>query len=183
MPPMPATLPRIVPSTIAAGDTLQFTRPGGNYPPTDGWTLKYSLVGASGAYSFDATQDGEDYAINVDAATTKGWAAGTYAITEYVTNAAGERHTLGSQPAVITADLAAATGASDTRTHAQRMLDTIQTYLETKDPGAADVMINGRRISYYTVPDLLLLRDRYKADVLAENRRASGRAPRILARL
>lgn len=180
---MVATLSYNIPAQLQAGDTLQWRRRGGDYLPTDGWTLKYTLISAAEVHSFDATADGEDYAVSVPATDSAGWTPGSYQLTEYVENGAGDRHTLHTQRVTVQPNLAAQTGGLDTRSHARKMLDTIESYMETKDPGSADVQINGRRISYYPVADLLVLRDKYRAAVMAEDRKATGRAPRIVTRL
>lgn len=181
---MPATLPRIIPNAITAGDTVQFTRPGGDYKPADGWALKYTIVSATEAHNFAGTAAGDDYAVTIAAADTDTWGSGSYTLTEYVENSStSERHTLNTQPLTVKADLATATAGIDTRTHAQKVLDTINAYLEGGAQLDHDVMVDGRRLTSHPLPDLLKLRDRYQAMVNTEARRASGRAPRILTRL
>ena len=117
------------------------------------------------------------------AAITAGWAPGTYKVTEYVTSAT-ERQTLSTQPLRILPNLAAASAGADTRTHARKTLDAIEGWLETRAPGYALIWVDGRKLENRSIPDLLVLRDRYRAEVAAEDRKAAGLgAVRILARL
>src|SRR6185312_2016653 len=58
--------------------------------------------------------------------------------------------------------VAAATGPVDTRSHAQKVLDAINAWLESKAPVAGSFEISGRKISYYPLADLLKLQSRYQ---------------------
>ena len=94
-----------------------------------GWALQYTLVSTTAAYSIIATASGDDYAITVPASTTTAWAAGRYALTEYVTDGT-ERYTLATSTVMIAANLAAASAGIDNRTHARKVLDSIEAWLE-----------------------------------------------------
>jgi hypothetical protein len=48
------------------------------------------------------------------------------------------------------------------------MLDAINAWMESKAPVAGSMEINGRKIAYFPLPDLLKLRDRYRAEVARE---------------
>lgn len=160
------------PSEVTAGDTLQWSRQIGDYLPSDGWTLNYTLVGPGAVYRVAATGDGDAFAVTVDSATSKTWQAGTYRVQEYVTK--GEnRFTLGTFLLTVAPDLADATSGMDTRSHARKVLDSINTWLESKAPVAGNFEINGRKISYYPLPDLIKLQSRYQMLVTREE--AAGR--------
>ncbi|MET3652485.1 hypothetical protein [Dyella japonica] len=162
-----------IPDQVAAGDTLQWTRAGGAYPPSDGWTLQYTLVGTAAVYNVTAVADGDDYAVKVPAADTKEWEPGTYRVQEYVTDGT-DRFTLGSSLLTVTPDLAGATAGIDTRTHARKVLDSINGWLESRAPVAGNFEINGRKISYYPLPDLIKLQTRYQMLVTREEAAARG---------
>lgn len=168
-------VPNCIPSTIAAGDTLAWSRSLTDYPASDGWTLNYTLVGAGSVYNITAAtaDNGSDYAVSVDASTTAGWVAGAYALQEYVTRSV-ERHTLGNTPFTVQPNLAAATGGIDTRTQPQRMLDAINAVLEGRaGESELKVQINGRSVEYIPVTELLALRNQLKLEV-ALAARANG---------
>jgi len=173
---MAPPLPDNIPLTITAGDSLQWLRRSGDYPATDGWVLHYTLLGATAIYTIDGTASGEDYAVSVDAATTAGWAPGKYQAQEYITNPTGlQRITLRTFALTIAPNLVGASPGLDTRSHAQKMLDAINTWLESKAPVAGSMEINGRKISYYPLADLLKLQSRYQLLVNQEQASADGR--------
>ena len=177
---MTATIPSCIPAEVTAGDSVSWRRAGGDYPASDGWQLSYTLVSATKAYTVNAAADGDDYLVTVDASTSTSWDADLYRVQAYVTKDA-ERHTVGTSLLRVQPNLAAATGGLDTRTHAQKVLDAINTWLESKAPVAGAMELDGRKVSWYPLPDLLKLRDRYRAEVAAEQRKGSGRGARILA--
>lgn len=165
--------PSIIPAQITAGDTAQWSRPGGNYRASDGWTLAYAFVGTGAVYSAEAVADADGYLVTIAATDTASWQPGAYTVQEFVTKG-DERHTLSTARIQVLPNLAAATTGMDTRSHAQKVLDTINAWLETKAPVYGSMEINGRKISYYPVADLLKLRDRFRREVLTEQRLASG---------
>ncbi|MFK2904568.1 hypothetical protein ISP17_11380 [Dyella ginsengisoli] len=172
-----------IPAQITAGDTAIWQRPGGNYRASDGWTLAYAFVGTASVYSATAAANGDDFLVTIAASATATWAPGAYSVQEYVTNGT-ERHTLSTTRVQVLPDLTAVpSGGLDTRSHAQKVLDAINGYLETKAPVYGAMEINARKISYYPVPELLQLRDRFRREVLTEQRVASGQrgGNRILA--
>ncbi|MEO7066263.1 MAG: hypothetical protein ABI114_05115 [Rhodanobacter sp.] len=176
--------PQGIPTEVTAGDTISWRRIGGDYPASAGWVLAYTLLSAAAVFNATATPDGDDFLIDVPAATSAAWAAGSYRVQEYVTSSDGtQRFTLATYALQVLPNAAAATAGMDTRTHAQIVLDSINAYLETKAPVYASMEINGRKLGYYTLADLLKLRDRYAMMVLTEQRIASGKTGgnRILA--
>lgn len=162
-----------IPVELRAGDTLKWTRSLPDYPASAGWALSYSLVGKNGAHSFNGTADGDGFDVTVSATASSSYAAGRYRLTEFVTKGT-ERFTTATKDVTVLANLAGATAAVDTRSHAQKVLDAIEAYLETGAPTAASVEIAGRKISNYPLADLLTLRSRYQSEVAMEKRLASG---------
>jgi hypothetical protein len=175
--------PTRAPAELRAGDTAKWTRSLADYPATAGWTLSYTAVGATAAYSFSAAASGDDHAVTVAAATTATYTPGTYQLTEHA-SLAGERYTLATTTLRVLPDLAAVgAGGADVRSHARKVLDLIEAWLETKAPVAASYEIAGKKLAQYPLPELLALRDKYRAEVRAEDRAAAGFGPaRILTR-
>lgn len=177
---MSADIPSTPPAALRAGDTAKWRRELPDYPASAGWQLKVALVGQAGAYNATAAADGDAHAFTIAATTTASWAPGRYVLTEFVVQGA-ERYTLGTSELQVLPDLAVATTGSDTRTHARKVLDAIEAWLETKAPTAASVEVAGRKLANYPLADLLSLRDRYRAEVRRETAGAGG--GRLLVRL
>lgn len=174
--------PSAPPTEIRAGDSARWRRTLADHPASAGWELKYVLVGNAVAHSFAAAAAGDDHAVDLLSAATAAWAPGSYRLQEYV-ELAGERTTLSVTTLRVLPNLVAATSGLDTRTHARKVLDLIEAWLESKAPTAAAFELNGRKLQNYPIPDLLVLRDRYRAEVRREDAAALGAgAGRILVR-
>lgn len=159
-----------LPTSIVIGDTLTFLVSSATYPaPT--WTLTYRLVPRSSALSeitFSSTAEVTDHRITVTPATSGAWEAGTYQWFAYFGDGTnrytvdGGTTTLGGNPATLEAGY-------DGRTHTRIVFEAIEAVLErraTLDQQA--YAINNRSLSRTPIPDLLALRDRYKAELERE---------------
>jgi len=159
------------PATIVAGDTVQWTKIISDYPATSGWTLKYSfqLVGSTqDPITFDASASGAGYSISITPAVSAEWVAGNYIWTAFVDNGT-DRHRVATGSLGILADPVAASGG----THATRTLALIEAAIEGRIPaGLEQTTIDGQSILRITMPDLFLLRNKYAAEVRAEEDRA-----------
>lgn len=164
---MAADTPTEVPREVRAGDTLSWRRQLPAYPASAGWVLSYTRIAASSVGSFSASVSGDDHVVTVTAAASAGWAAGHYKLVEYVTNGT-ERYTLAEYPLSVLPNLAAASEGTDTRTHAQKVLDNINAWLESKSVTAGETQLGDRRIRNYSMTELLALRDKYAAMVAGE---------------
>lgn len=163
-----------IPRSLQAGDTWTWSDKVDDYPASS-WVLHYVLhrSGLTSPIDITATAAGLEYAIEVDAATTAGYAPGIYSWRAYVEQGTGPsrvRHTVGDGVVEIRHDLAQASAATDSRSHARRMLDAIEAALEAAAPNAAIVSITiaGRSVQYKRT-DLLILRDRYRREVASED--------------
>lgn len=175
-----------IPSRIAAGDKVVFRRSLADYP-ADVWTLTVELRGAGGAYTWTGSNSAGDHLVEVAAATTALYSSGAYHWHAYVTSGADrrrvERGTLTIDPDF------AELGAVDQRTHAEKVVASIEAVIEgraTKDQES--YTIAGRSLARTPVADLLLLRDRYRAEIERERRaermrRGLGGPRRVVARL
>lgn len=162
------------PTTIRAGDSLYWTAgpyklpDGTTATPDGGWTLTYRLYSSDGTAQVAADAlDGTRWAVSVPAATTAAWATGVWRWTAQV-SAGTDRYTVAEGTWTVTPDPATA-GPTDARSHARRVLDAIEAVIEGR--ASQDQMayqIAGRRLDRTPLPDLLLLRDRYRAEVLRE---------------
>lgn len=168
-----------IPTRVAAGDTIEWSRVLPKYRAADGWSLGYTLVGSIASYSITAASDGDSFAVTVSAAMSAAWQPGTYCVVEYVTNG-DRRHTLSACDTVVAPNLAAATTGIDTRSHARKVLDNINAWLERKAPAVASWQLGDRQLQHYPLTELLALRDRYAAIVARDE---GSRGARILTRL
>lgn len=163
------------PSTLAAGDTAKWRKSLPGFPASAGWVLTYTLVTASARVTFTATADGDDHLVAVPAATTAGWAAGTYTWRAQVAKA-GEVFTVADGTLRIQPAFGSAT---DGRSHARKVLDAIEAVIEGRATSqVGEYQIAGRQLKYIPIPELLTLRDKYRAEVARED--AAQRAARGL---
>lgn len=176
---MTAPIPTSEPGNLIAGDTAKWVRALPDYPADEGWLLTYTLVSAAQRYTFGATALGADHLVTVAAATTAAYVPGDYTWRAQASKA-GEVYTVGSGRVVVQASFGAAT---DARSQARRTLDAIEATLEGRATSATEsYAIAGREMRFFKPAELLMLRDKYRAEVAREDaaaRVASGmRDPR-----
>lgn len=173
-----ANYPEKEPASPIAGDRWAWKRTdlGIDYDPSL-YTLKYSArLEGTGTTEIEitATADGTDFVIEVDAATTGAYTAGTYQWQAYITrDSDSERVSVDNGTMEVVPNRDAAT--TDPRTHAKIVLDAIEAVIQGR--ASSDQMsytIEGRSLTRMSVDELMLLRDKYRAEVAAENRKANG---------
>lgn len=185
-------IPRNEPPELRAGTTWQWRREDltSDYPASS-WTLKYwfKQLAASGAnFSAQASADGDNYAVNVAAATTAGYTAGKYAWAAEVSGGSSEVYEIDRGILIVVArfDLAS---SLDFRTHARKMLDAIEALLENR--ATADILeytIGTRHIKKMAPAELRDWRDYYRAEVRMQDaadrvRDGQGAGNRLVFRL
>lgn len=186
---MTAPIPTNEPLEARAGATWAWTKSLTDYPAS-AWTLTYYFKqqGASGSYfSVAATASGADYAITVAAATTAGYAAGTWSWVAQVSGGSSEVYEIDRGTLEILPKYTAS-AALDDRSHARICLDAIEAVMENRaTQDQQEYAIEGRSLKRMLIADLLRLRDYYRAQVFAENnaeRRRNGyKAGRLVAKL
>ncbi|NDV20832.1 hypothetical protein GO013_15585 [Pseudodesulfovibrio sp. JC047] len=154
---------------ITAGDSLNWTETVSAYPASDGWILNFVLVNGSAKVEFSASADGDGYVVDVPGSTTSNWTPGRYRFQAHVEKGA-DRFTVGSGTVDILPDFAGV-ATLDGRSHAEKVLDAIEAVIEkraTRDQES--YTIKGRSLSRTPLPELLALRDKYKAEVRAQRR-------------
>jgi hypothetical protein len=168
-------VPTTEPATLVAGDTATWTKSLSDYPASAGWVLSYALVKSGTRITFNASASGDDHLVSEAPVTTAAWAAGDYQWTAKV-SLAGAVYTVASGAVTIAADYSAATGGLDARSHARTTLDALEAWIEGRNMGVAEYEIAGRRMKSIPIPDLLVLRDRYRRDVRSEDDAARAAA-------
>lgn len=187
-----ANYPTTEPEDLVIGDRWAWKRAdlSADYPTAD-YSLQYvaDKQGAgSTSITINATESGGTYLFEVASATTAGYTAGTYAWQLYVVRTSdSQRISIAKGTWTLLANLSAST--ADPRSHVKKTLDAIEAVIEGR--ASLDQMsytIQGRSLARTPIPDLLKLRDTYKAEYAAEintERRKNGLAPRnrLLVRL
>jgi disulfide oxidoreductase YuzD len=165
-----ANIPEIEPTEIRAGDILQWKRTDLHKDyPNDQYTLKYTAtVYHANHHDIDitATASGNDYLVSVPSATTEDYNIGEYDWQAYIIrNSDSERITIDSGHWTIIDDYDSSN--SDVRIHAQKMLDHIESFLETKatNGDVSSYSIGGRSLSKFSFEEITNLRNYYKREV------------------
>jgi hypothetical protein len=170
-------------SQIVAGDTLDFETRVEAFPRTAGWNLTYKLIpfaAGIGPITILATgtaADDADYRVQVGPSITTGWASGSYSWMAYV-HKSGARHTVDQGTLKILPNPESAQ-SYDSRSHSRKMLLQVESAMEALNLGTQSMTIGSRSWTKRDMPELILLRDRYKAEIANEealDRVASGLA-------
>lgn len=162
---------------LIAGDTLDFLDNIPDYPPADGWTLKYRLTPlfttpTQAPIVLTAATSGTQYSIQASPATTALWSAGRYSWGRWVEKT-GARQTL--EPITpfleVVADPATTAQGYDPRTTAEIALEDAQTALASFQSTGGRVKsysIAGRSMEFDSAGDLVELVGYWKAEVMRE---------------
>ena len=175
-----------LPSTLRAGDTLADTFSLSDYPaPT--WVLTFTLINSAAKQTVTCSASGTDHAMAVTAATTAGWAAGTYSWSAHATSGAA-RYTVNTGTVEVLPDLAAAT-TYDNRTPARKALDAVDAALAAYGSKAylQSIQIGERQQTFQSPSEFLAFRDRLRREVAGEDsaermRQGLGTKNRLLVR-
>ena len=158
-----------IPSTFVAGDKLLFTISLPSFPASEGWTLTYSFRTKEGSeIDIDSTASGSLHLFTVLPAETSTWIAGKYYGFAKISSGT-ITHTVWKGYLEIEPDLSQQEGNFDTRSHAQKCLDSINAVLEGK--AGRDVLsttIAGQSISRMSFGELISAKAYYENLVASE---------------
>ena len=175
---MESTLPR----QHTAGDSLSWRVEHPGYRPADGWEVIAYLIGPV-VKSLPGEADGEGWTFTAKPSDLENLEPGPYRVRITWTKDNGDtRDTIEDGSLKVLAD---PTQVTDGRSHARRALEAIEATLEGKaTSGTLDMRLNDRQVRSFSVEELLKLRDRYRAEVAAEERAAGlGGGSRLTVRL
>lgn len=128
-----------------------------------------------GSIDVVSTPEGETHKLRAPASTTSGWLPGQYWYSARVSNEDGDVFEVENGEVTIDPDIAAATEDFDGSTHARRVLSAIEAVLEKRATRDQErYSINNRELWRTPIADLLVLRDRYRAQVRMERKAKSG---------
>lgn len=162
------------PLKIVVGDFIQWkkTALAESYPPAL-YSAEYVArvaSGQSGEIKIQAIESATYYLFQATSATTAAFEAGFYHWQLEITQtSSGNRIVVERGEFEAIADLD--NNGADPRTHAEVMLDKIESLLEGRaDKDVNSYSIQGRSISKMSIADLLQWRDYYRKEVLKERR-------------
>lgn len=160
------TTPTQVPAELIAGDTWEWERELADYPaPT--WDVVWYFEKLDHNFSVSGVDSGTKHTGTVAAATSAAVKPGEYRW-RLVATSGSTRKTVESGRLTVLPD-PAAVGNFDHRTTARVVLDAIEAYL--RDPtnlAAASYSLGGRSLSRWNRADLLVERDKWKAEAQSE---------------
>lgn len=173
-----------IPSTIIAGDTVQWTDDAfadrlGNLITSAAYTLTYSIRGpfTSGAVDLAGTAQGTGWALSLSAAQSAALNNGPAPLRWYwqaAATAGGVRITAGDGQLLVRPNLLALSNATyDGRSQAEQDLAAVEAAIRARTAGSAvqEYAIGSRNVKYMPMADLLTLRSRLQIVVRNERRR------------
>lgn len=162
----------IFPDHFTAGLTFDKIVISTCYPSPD-WQLVAHLRGPL-SINISAQPFDTSHRFLVSAATTANWAAGNYWYTIRASKD-GEVFEVESGEIAIKQDMSQAEDSFDGRSHVQKVLEAIEAVLEKRATLDQErYRINNRELYRTSIPDLLLLRDRYRAELRRQKALANG---------
>ena len=166
----------VEPEILTIGDRWVWKRTdlGTNYPPSS-YALSYSarLQGAgSTAISITASESGDDYLVEVASATTASYTAGTYSWSAFITRSSdSQRIQIDSGDFEIKTNLA--TSTADPRIHAEKMVDHLESTLESlAQKLTTSYSVSDRSNTLTSMEDVRNQLDYYKGKVKSELNKA-----------
>lgn len=172
-----ANYPTQEPDILVIGDRWVWRR--NDLPldyPTDTYALTYEFhedSGGGGSHKFTitATEISDSYIVEVPSATTATYATGDFHWYAFITRSSDSER-VAVDDGFTKIELNFADTNADHRSHAKKVLDAIQATIEGR--ASQDQMsysIAGRSLSRMSVTDLLMFRDRYRAEYNEELKR------------
>lgn len=155
------------PASHQAGDTLRFDILKGDFDPSVD-VMNVYLSSNANNYTFQATDNTEYFRFDVVASSTGGWQKGLYTLQASVKCADGSVFTVRTASLEVLPNLSV--GNADPRSHARRVLESIEAVIE--GTASSDVLayeIAGRRLERYPITELLRLRSIYQKEFQAES--------------
>lgn len=167
---MTAAIPTVEPAEVVAGDTWSWQKALADYPAnaSPAWTLTYYFRSVAGEFTAAAAASGADHLVTVTKTASAAYKAGLYEWTAIVTDGV-TRTTLGRGTTTIKPDPSKTGAGFDPRSHARKTLEAIEAVLEKR--ATQDQMrytIGTRSLDRTPIADLIVLRDKYRAEVDSE---------------
>ncbi|WP_377153333.1 hypothetical protein ACFJIX_17965 [Roseateles sp. UC29_93] len=177
-----------IPTSLNAGDTLSASLGDSLFSADEGWGATLRVIGGGQNLGVAGTANGDGWEFTVPAATTAGWAVGSYSLVAVFTKGA-ERQSSPLGVLSLKPDPAAGgTTALDLRTPARQALDALQkAYLDHVSGGSAllqSYTVGTRSFTFQSVADLIGAIEQLKREVRSEELAAgNGLGGRVLVRM
>jgi len=153
----------LMPDRFIAGDVLSLGPwTFGDYPASS-WNLTWALVVAGSQIQITAQESGDDFLLVVPSAFTAAFPPGSYDWQAYVTDAGGDRTTIGEGSVDVVTDFDQQGAGFDGRSQIKKTLDAINALIEgraTKDQ--MGYTIAGRSLARMPIEDLIKFRNIYQ---------------------
>ena len=154
----------MTPEFITKGVDNAWTLASSDYPAADGWVIEYTLINSEEQHSFTSTNVGGTHSISVDADASSGYGVGEY-FYQAVAKKDTALHLVETGYLVVKPGFRDLESGFDARPHCKKVLDAIEALLENKaTKDQARYIIGSRRLDRYTFEELLVLRDKYRAE-------------------
>lgn len=176
-----AEYPEVEPETLVIGDRWTWKRTDLTDYATDTYALTYAAVlhgPGRQSIAITASESGNDYIVEVAAATTVTYKPGSYDWAAYITRSSdSERIRIGQGTWLVRPD--AATSLNDPRTFNRRVLDAIRATIEGRASQAhSSYSIEGRSVSRMSPEELERWHGIYMQRVAAEQQTIRAREGR-----
>lgn len=155
------------PTRITAGNSYAWSKHL-KYFQSDGWTVHFSITGINNQLTFDAQEESAGHwSVSISSSQTEVLSEGEYRLIGYAKNTSlDQRVTFYSNFLKVRPDFSQAT---DLRSYAEKTLEAIEAMiLKSASKDQQSVTVDGQTLSRRSVPDLMLLRDRFKREVARE---------------
>lgn len=161
----------LAPTTFRAGDSVTWTESLPAYPASAGWALKFRLIYQTGAaVDIATTADGDDHKVELTAAATAAWVAGSATLAAYAEKGA-ERITLASEIVTVLPNLATVTNIDGRSIAARSLADALAAraaYLASGKMHVAEYDIAGRVMKFRNVKEISDLIEQLQREVARE---------------
>ena len=166
------------PETLVVGDRWVWQRPDlvTDYP-TDQYALTYEFhcdTGGGGNHQFTVTasETSTAYVVEVSSTVTENYTAHSYKWYAFITRTSDSQR-VAIDNGITTLVVNYADSNADVRTHAKKVLDSIQAVIENRATvDQSSFTIAGRSLSRMTIEELFMVRDRYRAEYNEEVKKA-----------
>lgn len=152
------------PTVLFAGASATWTHNDATYTaPT--YAARYVLVNDSVRIVLDSADSGASHKITIAPAVSASWTPGVYLWRLSMTDGT-DSYVVAEGSVEIKAAL---TDATDTRSHARKVLASIEAVLEGRPDQADELQIDGRSLKRMPIRDLLHFRSIYRTELRAED--------------
>jgi hypothetical protein len=132
-----------------------------NIRSAEEYSLSWSLRGPS-TLDVTSTQEGSNWRTTIAGADTADLAPGAYQVWGFLVDGDDERTTVYCGQVLVKANPADVTDPYDPRTEAKKTLDAINATIKARaEGGVSNYSIEGRSATYFSLDELLKLRDKY----------------------